>query len=47
MKYSLLALLFITSISFAQVTAPKSTLELKNIVKENLKHQTLRNYLTF
>ena len=40
MKYSLLALLFLTSISFAQVTASKSTLELKNIVKENLKHQT-------
>ena len=39
MKYSLLALLFITSISFAQVSTPKSTLELKHIVKENLKHQ--------
>lgn len=40
MKYSLLALLFITSLSFAQVSAPKSTLELKNIVKENLKQQS-------
>ncbi len=40
MKYSLLALLFITSITLAQVSAPKSSLELKNIVKENLKHHT-------
>ncbi len=40
MKYSLLALLFITSLSFAQVPALKSTLELKNIVKENLKQQS-------
>ncbi len=39
MKYSLLALLFITSLTFAQVSAPKSSLELKNIVKENLKQQ--------
>ncbi len=39
MKYSLLALLFITSVSFAQAPAPKSSLELKHIVKENLKLQ--------
>ncbi len=39
MKYSLLAILFITSVTFAQVSAPKSSLELKHIVKENLKHQ--------
>ncbi len=41
MKYSLLALLFITSLTFAQVSTPKSSLELKSIVKENLEHQSL------
>lgn len=39
MKYSLLALLFITSMTFAQVPATKSSLELKNKVIENLKSQ--------
>ncbi len=40
MKYSLLSLLFITSLTFAQISETKSSLELKNIVIENLKSQT-------
>lgn len=40
MKYSLLSLLFITSLTFAQISETKSSLELKNQVIENLKSQT-------
>lgn len=39
MKYSLLALLFITSLTFAQIPETRSSLELKNRVIENLKKQ--------
>ena len=39
MKYSLLSLLFFTSITLGQVTGNKSSLELKNRVIENLKSQ--------
>lgn len=39
MKYSLLALLFMTSITFAQIPETGSSLELKNRVIENLKKQ--------
>jgi hypothetical protein len=40
MKYSLLSLLFITSFTFAQISETKNSLELKNLVIENLKSQT-------
>lgn len=39
MKYSLLTLLFITSMTFAQISQTRSSLELKNKVIENLKTQ--------
>jgi len=39
MKYSLLSLLFITSVTFAQISPAKSSLELKNRIIENLKNQ--------
>ena len=40
MKYSLLSLLFITSLTFAQIPETKSSLELKNTVINNLKKQS-------